>query len=80
MVLLGLQWSDDFERNSSSKSNRGSVWIKTVSFISDTLTKNDIVNTYPISIGNKAPNHDTVETLFVKDCNDLASGNNNVMY
>ena len=61
LLLLGLQWSDDFEPNSSSKSNRGSVWIKTVSFISDRLTKNDIVNTYPISIGNKAPNHDVLE-------------------
>ena len=66
LVLLGLQWSDDFEPNSSSKSNRGSVWIKTLSFISDRLTKNDIVNIYPISIGHKAPNHDVVESLFVK--------------
>ena len=80
LVLLGLQWSDDFEPNSSSKSNRGSVWIKTVSFISDRLTKNDIVNTYPISIGNKAPNHDVIESLFVNECNDLGSGRNNVMY
>ena len=39
LVILGLQWSDDFEPNGSRKSNRGSVWIKTVTFISGTLVK-----------------------------------------
>ena len=28
IVLMGLQWSDDFEPNGSSKSNMGSVWLK----------------------------------------------------
>ena len=34
LVILGIQWSDDFDLNSSSKINRGSVWMKTVTFIS----------------------------------------------
>ena len=32
VVILGVQWIDDSEPNSSSKSNRGLVLIKTVSF------------------------------------------------
>ena len=35
MILLGLQWSDAFDPNSSIKSNCGAVWIKTITFISE---------------------------------------------
>jgi hypothetical protein len=33
IVVLVVLWSDDFEPNKSIKSNRGSVWIKTATFI-----------------------------------------------
>ena len=42
LVLLGIQWSDDFEPNTSSKTNRGSVWLKTLTFISDGTQMNDL--------------------------------------
>ena len=80
VVVLGTQWSDDFEPNSSSKSNRGSVWMKTITFISDSNTNNDIVNTYPLSIGLKSSSHDCIEEKFIKECSELCSGKNNIVY
>ena len=38
-VLSGLQWSDYLDPNSSITSNRGFVWVKTVTFISDSFGK-----------------------------------------
>ena len=40
VVILGVEWSDNCELNSSSKSNRGSIWIKTVNCISRSASKN----------------------------------------
>ena len=80
LVLLGVQWSDDFEPNGSSKSNRGSVWIKTVTFISSSTSKNKLSDTYPISIGLKASDHNEIESMFVKECIELLNGTNNSFY
>ena len=41
IVLLCVKWSDDFVPKGSSKSNRGSVWLKTVAFVSDSHSKNE---------------------------------------
>ena len=41
IVLMGVQWSDDFEPNGSSKSNRGSVWLKSLMFVSDSYSNNE---------------------------------------
>ena len=49
--MTGVSWSDDFEPNSMSKANRGSVWIKTLTFISNNL----------YSIASKNENHDEIE-------------------
>ena len=46
MILLGLQLSDAFDPNSSTKSNRGAVWIKTVTFVSDRFENNNIHDTF----------------------------------
>ena len=61
MILLALQWSDAFDPNSSIKSNRGAVWIKTVTFISETFKENNLHDTFPISIGLKSNCHDMIE-------------------
>mgnify|MGYP005705612063 FL=1 len=37
VVMTGISWSDDFEPNSMSKANRGSVWVKTLTFPSSNL-------------------------------------------
>ena len=74
VVLLAVQWSDDFEPNTSSKTNRESVWLKTITFVSNTLSSNDLANTYPIAIGLKSSTHDAVEKQFLNKCKDLAAG------
>ena len=61
VVMTGVSWSDDFESNSMSKANRGSVWIKTLTFFSKTLYSNSQKDIYPISIASKNENHDEIE-------------------
>ena len=80
LVILAVQWHDDFEPNSSSKANRGSVWMKTVTFISTNFSENKFQDTYPISIGLKGECHDVVETKFIQDCEELRTGKNNIFY
>ena len=80
LVVLGIQWSDDFEHNSSRKSNRGSVWMKTLIFVSDTETKNISINTYTLSIGLKSSSHDCVEEKCIHEYIKLASARNNIIY
>ena len=63
LVVLGILWSDDFDPNTSIKSNRGSVWIKTLTFVSDNVNKNDDKDTYPIAIGLKSNEHEDVEKI-----------------
>ena len=35
IIILRIQWSDDYDPNSAIKSNRGSIWVETVTFISE---------------------------------------------
>ena len=54
LPVLLLKWSDDFEPN-SSKQNRSSVWISTVTVLTDTnVNRMGSMNaTYPIGISRK---------------------------
>ena len=74
---MAIQWSDDFEPNTSIKSNRGSVWIKTLTFISNDDQQNNINNTYPIAIGHKGDDHNNIERLYAQELNELRNGINN---
>ena len=80
MVILGVQWSDDFEPNTSSKVNRGSVWMKTVTILSNDFETNVLKNTYIISMGLKSANHSQVERRYLKECDELANGIDNIFY
>ena len=53
MIITAVQWSNDFDQNGFCKNNRGSVWIKTLTFFSSDYDSNKIENTYPLSIGLK---------------------------
>ena len=66
LIILGILWSDDFDPNSSLKANRGSAWIKTLTFVTDDNNKNNVTNTYVLSIGNKNENYDNIEHEIVK--------------
>ena len=80
LVILGLLWSDDFDPNTSIKSNRGSVWIKTLTFVAENTRTNDERDAYPISMGLKSNNHERIERMFVSELNELSSGINNEFY
>ena len=80
IVLLGIQWSDDCDPNSSIKSNRGSIWVKTVTFISEDFGKNDNADTYLISIGLKGFDHDEIEKKYINEPIDLGSGNTELYF
>ena len=53
LVLIGIEFSHDFDPNNSIKSNRQSVWMKslTISPIADKM--HSMITTYPISFGLK---------------------------
>lgn len=73
--IMITAWSDDFEPNSFSKTNRSSVWVKTVTI----RTRNEILkqsfrSTYPIAIGKKGDDHDEVERQLATDLARLKSG------
>ena len=80
MIITAVQWSDDFDPNSFCKNNRGSVWIKTLTFFSSDYDSNKIENTYPLSIGLKKDNHDIIEQAMIKELFDLKSGKDNIFY
>ena len=80
LIMTGVQWSDDFEPNSLSKSLRGGVWIKTITFLSNNSESNSIRDTYPISISSKHISHDVVEKKYLEELNDLCHGKNNRFY
>ena len=71
MVLMGLTWSADFDPNSSIKKNRGRVWIRTGTFVSESFCENKLVGTGIISIVLKDQNHDEIEHRFQKELHNL---------
>jgi len=75
-LLLGLvDWQDDFEPNTFSKTNRGSVWIKTLTVVSLGVKRGQTTAyTYPIAVGRKGTSHEEVEQEFTKELDRLCSG------
>ena len=58
---MGMQWSDDFDPDSTSKINGASVWFKMLTFLSKNLPSNALENTYPIAIGRKGEDYEIIE-------------------
>ena len=80
ITLFIIEWSDDFEPN-KMKSNRNSIWLKTVT-ISPVhgLSKNSHHNTYPLSFGPKNSCHEMVEARFKEDLKQLKNGSTKLFY
>ena len=70
--VLVTEWHDDFEPNTQSKQNRGSVWILSITIL---CKKNDVRNskyyTFPICIGEKNASHEKVLEIYYNDLSDL---------
>ena len=75
IVLFLKLWSDDFDPNNSIKSNRQSVWIKTLTICAMTETGHKVSYTYPISSSAKNADHEEVECLISNELEMLKSGN-----
>jgi hypothetical protein len=68
------EWSDDFEPNSSlTKSNRGGVWVKTMTFGPPDTHRHLMAYTYPVAIGPKNKSHEEVEIILRDDLLKMSS-------
>ena len=72
-VFLLLEWRDDARANRGMRNN-GSLWIKTVSFVSDNNHESR-KNTYPIAIGPKGADHEIVESKLKTELLELKNKN-----
>jgi hypothetical protein len=77
VVLFCTEWSDDFDSAMSSKQNRRSYWIKTVTVPHGYYTSQKIreSSTFPITTGKKNSNHQCVQKLISDEMTELRSGN-----
>lgn len=73
-------WSDDFDPNKSTKSNRQSVWIKTCTIFTADKYGKKIQRTYPISFSKKGGDHEVVEESFSNELHELKFGKLPLMY
>jgi hypothetical protein len=74
-------WSDDFEPSNSIKSNRQSVWIKTMTIVVQSLSSLEVSSaTYPVAIGKKDTSHEEVERKLIEELCSLKNGPMVVMY
>ena len=78
--LFLIIWSDDFDPNTSSKKNRKSIWIKTMTLFYMNDTGERISTTFPICFGPKGSNHDDVEELLYNELRSLSTGKPSMMF
>ena len=84
VILYVIEWSDAFEPN-IIKTNKGSVWIKTVTISpiqggSPTGADKRHRNTYPLSIGPKSGDRQKLEEAFKQDLDRFRQGDLIKMY
>lgn len=70
--VLAALWSDGFEPSTSSKDNRGSGWILTITFCRPVGVNRR--STYVIALGEAKLDHNIVFEQFAKDLKDLQQG------
>jgi hypothetical protein len=73
LVLWILEWSDGYDPHGFAKSNRGSAWIKIVTFVAPPKYGNSVMYTYPVALGSVSANHDLVEEWFRDDLQQLSN-------
>ncbi len=80
LCLYLNEWSDAFKPSRSSKSNRGSCWIKTVTISPPKCKSKPISYTYPIAIGLEGVSHKEVEARFATELLDFKAGRDMTFY
>jgi hypothetical protein len=80
ICLYVLEWSDGFEPSISTKANRGSCWIKSVTISPTHSAMHKLTHTYPIAIGPESENHACVEEKFMEELEMFKNGKNVSFY
>jgi hypothetical protein len=80
LCLYVVEWSDAFEPSYSIKSNRGSVWLKTITISPPHNKLHCMTNTYPIAVGPHDVDHEEVEQLFAQELLQFRCGKEIVIY
>jgi len=74
IVISIFVWSDAFEPNTSSKQNRGSVYLKTVSFVRPEFsTANPNAYTYCVAVGPVKSDREVVERKFYEELESFST-------
>jgi hypothetical protein len=60
-------WFDDCDPNNQSKNNRGSVFLRTITFSPSCQMRNNLRNTYPYAVGPKACSRSAVDKRFQEE-------------
>ena len=63
LILIGIEFSDDFDPNKSIKYNRLSAWMKCMSISPPTNNLHGMTTTFPISFGFRESSHEVVGTV-----------------
>ena len=66
--------------NSSIKSNRGSFWVKKISFVAESLPTNSLESTCVLCIASKSGDHEHIEHLYMDEIKELSTGRKNISY
>ena len=82
LVLWLVEWWDGYDPHGFSKTNRGSAWVKVVTFVPPANHQNNVGYTYPLALGPSTGDHDIVERRFRDELLALSDpgNNNNVFY
>jgi hypothetical protein len=80
VCLYITEWSDGIEPSYSTKANRGSCRIKTITISPMHDMMNTLTHTYPIASGRESDNHECIESKFRLQLNDFRTGKNVVFY
>ena len=76
-----IEWSDDFEPNSSlTKSNRGGVWVKTITICPPRSYRHLQAYSYPVAMGPKNVSHEEAEIILQTDMKKLAATEGALFY
>jgi hypothetical protein len=79
LILYITEWSDGFEP-ASSKGNRNSCWMKTVTIAPPPGLLHSMTHTYPIALGLDGANHEVVEARFAAELEEFRKGINMSFY
>lgn len=80
LILLGIEFSDDFDPNNSVKKNRQCVWMKSMTISPPYLNLHGMTTTFPISFGVNDNFHQIVENCMALELQTLSDHTQSNMF